>query len=250
MSIFDSIKNLINTVHDAVRPSPIATHAAWDGGWYTDAIRKPAHPGRVGGPIKAWSIVLHTTDCLPTSLPGILNRWQNEKGEGDCAHFMIDLDGTCYQLVSITRNANHVGGTTHGWFANAAGTLIHGNSVSIGIEMHCTGHVVQRSGLWYLKDGTQMFQVSASLVTPDPAHPGNGWVYPTQAQLDKASKLTLDLNAVLGPVPAGTRIVPNGVPNKWAIMDSCRAIGHTSIDPNNRSDPGPRGLEVLRGLLL
>lgn len=46
------------------------------------------------------------------------------------------------QFAPITRNANHAGGKTHGWWytrAGGRGRLIHPNTVAVGIELDNAG---------------------------------------------------------------------------------------------------------------
>lgn len=224
--------------------------------WWSRAIRKPAHCGRVGPAIKPWAIVLHTTDMLPKA--SVVNSWTTTPGKGQCAHFLIGrtpAEGVV-QFVSIDRNGNHAGGSKevdgklvpyHGWFI-VDGKRVHPNTVSIGIEIHNAGQLRLVDGKWrswdYQHKQPQGDPFAPEDVEVDAHRPTRGWHKLTQYQHDTLTALLADLEAVLAPMPANVTIESNGPQtNPWAKVASCRIVGHVTLDPDRKTDPGP---EVMR----
>ena len=223
----------------------------WSAGRWLGAVSKPANPGRVGGSITPWAVVIHTTDMLPEEWDALVTAWTERASDGACAHFLIGRDASdgVVQFVPIFRNANHAGGPGHGVFDTAAAKGIHPNLVSVGIELHCAGGVRLIQGQWRLvEDGVAHgLPLPASDVTPDPQRPGRGWHNVTPYQLERLGALRADLELVLAPLPAGavSRSTVEAVPS-WGAPKSARTVGHVSLDPANRSDPWPPTMAMLR----
>ena len=253
MSIFDTVAHWWNSARDAVRPSPLNLHPAFNNGWWVDAERKPAHPGRVGGLIKPMAIVVHDTDMHPDDYNALIKSWTTQAALGDCAHFVIAEDGSTVQFVSITRNANHAGGPDgrHGWFV-VEGKSVHPNSISVGIEMHYAGACRLVNAHWYFGEDEgqgwrpQGSPLESSRISIDPRNPQRGYHGPTTAQLDTLHKLVSELQAVIGTLPSGTKIVPHGVGVSWNGYKSPALVGHCSLDPGAKTDPGPVVMSLLQ----
>lgn len=218
--------------------------------WHPAATRRPAHPGRIGPRIKPWAIVLHTTDMLPDTFGALVNSWTTQKGKGQCAHFLIGRtpEQGLIQFVPIDRNANHAGGApSHGWFKRGA-LRIHPNTVSVGIEIHNAGQLRLIDGQWrswdYSNKRPQGFPFNPADVEPDLRRKDRGWHKLTQYQHDTLTALLHALDARLAPVPDGISIETNGQQvHQWAKVAGCRIVGHVTLDPERKTDPGP---EVMR----
>jgi hypothetical protein len=121
-------------------------------GWWSLAQQVPAFPGRIGGTITPFAVVVHTTDMTPESWDALIQSWTTQLGPGDAAHFLIGRDAAAdlIQLAPVTNNANHAGGPGHGNFV-AGAQQWHPNSVSVGIEIHCAGagQQVTVAGTWW-----------------------------------------------------------------------------------------------------
>lgn len=231
---------------------------AWT--WHPAATRRPAHPGRIGTRINPWAIVLHTTDMLPDTFGALVNSWTTQKGKGQCAHFLIGRtpEQGLIQFAPIDRNANHAGGSKeiepgkwvpdHGWFRTTKQLLIHPNLVSVGIEIHNAGQLRLIDGQWrswdYGRKRPQGFPFDPADVEVDLRRKDRGWHKLTQYQHDTLTALLHALDARLAPVPDGISIETNGPQvHPWAKVTSVRIVGHVTLDPDRKTDPGP---EVMR----
>lgn len=215
-------------------------------GLYSEARHVPASPHRIGGTIVPSAIVFHTTDTLG-GMKGMLERWA--EGAGPCAHFMLGRDATqgLAQMVPINRNGEHAGAAppaVHGWFVDTHGKLVHPNTVAIGIEVVCGGK---------LRDvgGRAMYgqtPVAETDVYRD--EHGKPWHRITEYQLDELGKLIDALRTQLAPCPF-VSVKPsgdykaNGVA-PWAEMIAPWLVGHTTLDPVRKTDPGPQGMAWAR----
>lgn len=226
---------------------PIVPHPPaprWVDGWWAGAKRMAAHPGRVGGPIRPWSTVVHSTDMLPEEWDALVASWCVKAGEGACAHFLIgrDADHGVLQLVPITRNGNHAGGPGHGVFRVPGHGDLHPNLVAVGIEVHCAGGVRRSGGQWRLvEDGVAHgAPLPDSDVTPDPQRPGRGWHHVTDYQRGRLAELLDDLEVVLAPaLPGATKVAFGETPPAYAVLPSARVATHAELDPVHRADPWP-----------
>lgn len=215
------------------------------GAWWCEAKKKPAHPGRVGGAIRPKTMVVHTTDMMPNTFDSLVKAWTTTESSGACAHFLIGRDKTqgVVQFVPIYRNANHAGGKVHGNYINTAG-LIHPNLVAIGVELHGAGLLTYKDGKWIHKDsGTT---VAPSDVYVDSHH--RGWQIITPYQFEMLEKLLRDI--CLEGLPA-TEVKPDASYESqgvayYAACASSKVVGHVTLDPINKTDPGPQVMAWIR----
>lgn len=235
-------------------------------GWYRNSTQVLAHPSRMGGAIVPEAIVVHTTDCMPGSMPAILNSWSKTSGNGACAHAIIGRSPTdgVVQMIPFNRNGNHAGGLKHGWYGmprvdpktgtdTGALALIHPNTIAIGIELDCAGYLGHPvAGKWIHPDTKR--EVTAADVEVDPA--GKGWHKVTQYQLDQLGAMIDAIRAwdafAAAVAQRGTlQVVPNGsyrdngVP--WGdVTGKTGVVGHVTLDPTNKTDPGPFMMAWIR----
>lgn len=220
---------------------------SWDSGWWLPAVRRPAHVRRVGSPIVPRCVIVHTTDMLPGSFSGLVTAWTTQPGKGSCAHFLIGRDANegVVQFVSVVRNANHAGGPIHGSYClkpvgNAAPVALHPNSVAVGIELSCAGQLRRAGKDLVHPDSGRVIPVSEA--TTDGA--GHWYHLVTPYQLETLAKLLDALQSVVHPLPPGSFVRadgpygPNQVP--WALTDQPQVVGHATLDPVNKTDPGPQ----------
>lgn len=227
-------------------------------GWWSLARRVDAHAGRVGGPIVASTVVVHTTDMAPGTMGTLVAAWKRSAGRGACAHFVLGRtpeDGIV-QMIPITRNGNHAGGSKlvdgklvpwHGdW--RIGGRLVHPNRVAVGIELDCAGHLGKRV------PGKGWVHRDSGVVIPEPdVHVDAkkvGWHKVTDYQLEMLGRLLDDVGPELAPLPADAQVIPNGtyVENgvPWAAVEGLpRVVGHVTLNPNNKTDPGPQVMAWL-----
>lgn len=216
----------------------------WTDGWWSGARRLPAHVARIGGAIRPWTTVVHTTDMLPEEWPALLDSWTGRPGEGACAHFLIGRDEQhgVVQFVPITRNGNHAGGPGHGVFRAAGVGDLHPNLVAVGIEVHCAGGVIRVGGEWRLVEGGVAHGASLpdADVVPDPIRPGRGWHVVTDYQRAQLGAILDDLEAVLAIAPVGiTKVAFGETPPSYAVLPGVRVATHAELDPVHRADPWP-----------
>jgi hypothetical protein len=221
----------------------------FDDGWWSLARRLSAFPGRIGGAIAPFAVVVHTTDMVPEEWDALLHRWTTQLGKGNAAHFIIGRDSAAglVQLAPITNNANHAGGAGAGSFV-AGRQSWHPNSVSVGIEVYCAGEVHQVNGAWRLiEDGEPH---GAALpdedVIRDPDHPTQGWHTVTEYQYQQLGALLDGLETVLSPLPAGCVAQAGGQVPAWGMFSTGRRVGHVSLNPGRRGDPWPPTCDWLR----
>lgn len=227
--------------------SPIGPADVWRAGWYYNAKGMPAHPGRLGATIAPKAIVVHTTDMYPGAFNALVKAWQSKPGKGNAAHFLIgrtEADGIV-QFAPITRNANHAGGIPYGKFREGS-VDYHPNRVTVGIELDCAGRLKRdKSGNWIYPDNGK--RIDSADVFVDTR--GGGWHMVTEYQRRALKELVNDLQPCLKPFKPGTFVVPtgeykaNGVP--WAepfprYPYSKNLVGHVTLDPERKSDPGPQ----------
>jgi N-acetyl-anhydromuramyl-L-alanine amidase AmpD len=239
--------------HPLITPAQAAElqdHPMWSGALWRNAKYLPAHPGRVGLVIVPRCTIVHTTDMHPSSWGALVKAWTERAADGACAHFLIGRDASqgVVQFVPITRNANHAGGKVHGWYKTGAGSLLHPNTVAVGIELHAAGRLqaTGKPGEWRHPDSGLL--IPSSDVEIDAR--GFGWHKITDYQLGALKLLLDDLAKVLAPLPDGTTVSPDasyasqGVLS-YATSQSAKLVGHVSLDPINRMDPGPFMMQWL-----
>ncbi len=133
--------------------------------------------------------------------------WWRKLGNGVCAHFVIERDGTIYQCRPCNRTAGHAGSSK--WKDPNTGITYHGlNSCSIGIE---------------LANGGDAFPQRFSDLPPTIARHKNGgptkeWETYPRAQLDACFALSKTLV------------------ERYNLDD---VVGHDDVSPGRKSDPGP-----------
>ncbi len=229
-------------------------------GWYSEASKWPSNPGRIGPAITPKSVVVHTTDCAPGTMATLLINTQKNRGDGGGYHFLIgkspqananDISGGIYQLVPITRNGNHAGGRpTHGWFKTKAGALIHPNTCTVGIELDNAGRLKKINGKWIHVDSGR--QILDSMVHVDVK--GRGWEKVTAYQMAALHAVLRALDVVMPNFEEGVTVVPNGTykdngVSPEAALPGVRFVGHWTLDPTRKNDPGPQVTEYLRTLV-
>jgi hypothetical protein len=224
---------------------------SFSNGWWSLAQQIPAFPGRTGGPIAPFAVVVHTTDMVPESWDGLVHRWTTEVGDSAGAHFLIGRDATAgvIQLAPITNDAHHAGGPGPGVFV-AGAQQWSPNSVSVGIEIHCAGGVRQVNGDWRFVDIDGVAKgnvIPDDDVIPDPQRPGRGWHKVTDYQYEQLGALLDGLETVLDALPDGCVAQSLSQPAPaWAIFPTGRRVGHVSLDYLRRADPWPPTCDWIR----
>jgi hypothetical protein len=255
----DAIDKALGAAPTAPPPKPSAFDAD---GWYTGA-RRCLTPLRMGAAIEPKGATVHTTDCMPGSMQNILRRWAQTRDSGAGAHFMIGRRAPTFaeladeqwpsagivQMIPIKRNGNHAGGPggDHGWLqVPGAPSKVHPNLVYVGIEIDCGGKLRQmHSKAMHVDSGTIVDE--ADVFRDERGAP---WHRITDYQFEALGKLLDDLDAVMGALPAGTMIVPNGSYQRngvtWAALPGTRFVTHVALDPIRKTDPGPQATAWLR----
>lgn len=259
-------------------------------GWLEGSVvtRQAAlHPGRVGGAIDPWSVVVHTTDMHPDSFEALVRKSQRDAGGGSGWHFLIGRTPTegVVQSCSIYLNANHAGGGVdpktrgarpHGWIRHVldedsqakptAGKphLYHPNRVAVGIEVHCAGQLVKVAGQYRTVDRAtgKPFGAPIPAIDVDVGIGGRCWHRPTPWQVSTLHRLLDDLAVVMSSRATNNaenlRANPNGDVPKWVrdvralsrVVAKCKqppVFGHVDLDPTRKTDPGP---ELVRQLVM
>lgn len=245
-------------------PAPMPVARAFDEhGWYKNARRCPLHAGRTGAEIEAKGVTVHTSDTMPGGMPNVLRRWHLERDKGQGAHFWLGrraptaaelLDeeypsAGLAQMCPINRNGNHAGGPNgaHGWVLTPDGKKLHPNSHYVGIEVDAGGKLEKIGGLYRHK-------VTQRVVAPEDVYTderGQHWHRITEYQFEVLGQLLDDLDREMpGRFPAGCTIKPNGSHKlnytTWAEMPGVRFVGHVTLDPIRKRDPGPQLIAWLK----
>jgi N-acetylmuramoyl-L-alanine amidase len=219
-------------------------------GRWSLAVRRDAHPDRIGGAIRPFATVVHTTDQPSETWETLITSWTTRPGNGTCCHFAIGrtLHEGVVQLCPITQNANHAGGDGHGSFVSGEQSW-HPNRVSVGIEVHCAGAVRQIGGSWrFFEEGAAHgLPIPDSEVIPDPARPGRGWHTVTDYQYQQLGALLDGLEAALDPLPPGCVAQSIEAPPAYGIFPTGRLVGHVSLTAARRGDPWPPTCNWIRG---
>lgn len=232
------------TVKDVMEAKEAMSSNPWEFGWWYEARKAQAHPGRIGNAIVPRAIVVHTTDMAPGTFNALIKSWTTQRGRGNAAHFLIGRNGEVVQFAPITRNANHAGGKTHGWWKTATGQ-IHPNTAAVGIELDCAGRLKQRA------DGTPYHPDTGKAIPLADVYwdsKGRPWHKVTEPQLYTLRKLIDDLKVALKPMDA--KVAPSGDYRKNGVAHYAPAnnpwlVGHVTLDPVNKTDPGPQVMEWL-----
>lgn len=220
-----------------------------DKGVYSGAVQLRAHPSRVGGPIAPRAVVVHTTDMAPGAWSALKRAWTQVAGK-TTAHFMIGRDGELVQMVPIIRNANHAGGTPHGWWFDAhTGSRIHPNTLAIGVELHSAGRLRWKTGdartAQLIEDHKVLGEFGLNEIYVDERD--RPWHLVTEAQLEALEGLLWNTRTYLANI--GTiRPQPNEAytaATAYAKPFASSLVGHVSLDTVNRSDPGPQVMAFL-----
>jgi hypothetical protein len=226
-----------------------------DNGFVDYATIIKANEGRIGSIIYPKAIVVHTTDTKPGGFKAITKSWSEKPGQGNAAHFMIGRDESdgLVQFISINRNANHAGGQTHGWFQNKSNLkdVYHPNLISIGIEIDNAGYLVTRpnnvSGnrYFHMDTNTEIKRTDVFVDDYDKA-----WHKLTQYQFDMLHKLLDTLSSVVNKFDSSIQVVPNGTYEGnqavWAKQFNPWLVGHATLDPRNKTDPGTEVMLKLK----
>lgn len=262
---------------EPVLPPPLAEVPTGPRGWLEGSVvtRQAAlHPGRVGGAIDPWSVVVHTTDMHPDSFEALVRKSQRDAGGGSGWHFLIGRTSSegVVQSCSIYQNANHAGGGVdpktgtarlHGWIKFVAGDRPHHpNRVAVGIEVHCAGQLAKVAGQYRTVDRAtgKPFGAPIPAIDVDVGIGGRCWHRPTPWQVSTLHRLLDDLAVVMsnraGISSEILRAEPNGEVPRWVhdVRSSTRfsgehrqppVFGHVDLDPARKTDPGP---ELVRQL--
>lgn len=221
----------------------------FENGRYLHAKWKALHPGRLGPHIDLSTIVVHTTDTPPGGFNAIVKSWTETAGLGNAATFLLGQtpeDGLV-QFASIYNNTNHAGGAKHGWWTvpGVRGSAIHPNSISVGIEVDNAGKLTLTKGGYLHKDTGKLFPRSEVYAHTD----GSFWHKITDYQREQLKFLIADLRAVIGTKAHNYTVVPNGAYKDnqamWAVPVNPELLGHASLDPYNKTDPGPEIMELI-----
>ena len=245
---------------DGAGPSHEDHPPVFAGGWFSGARRFDINRGRIGPAIAPRAVVVHTTDMTPGTMRALLGTWAREAGRGAGAHFLIGKtaagadevvpSGGLIQMVPINRNGNHAGGNLHGMFRSKAGAALHPNTWTVGIEIDNAGRMKKKLDGGWVHDSGHVFDDASIFVDEQ----GHGWEKATEYQLTTLTKLLRALDAEMDALPAGMTVVPtggyaeNGSP--WAeVKRAPRIVGHATLTPANKTDPGPEILAAALAVL-
>lgn len=235
----------IPTVGDIVHVVEKVNNGEFKEGRWSLATYKEMFAGRIGRAIVPRTLVVHTTDMRPGTFAALVRNWTSQLGRGNGAHFLIGksaADGVV-QFASIHRNANHAGGPNCG----AIGGM-HPNTVSVGVEIDNAGSLKKDAAGWYHADGATKTRIPAADVFID--EKGRGWEKVTEYQMAMLAKLWAALRPTLRAWPAGTKTQPNGDYARngvahFAASATASLIGHVTINPVNKRDPGPQVMQEI-----
>ncbi len=223
---------------------------------FQEFTQVPMHAGRVGPTIKPRGIIWHYTAMLESTELPLITAWQQNRGRGNGATFLVRRNGQIIQLCDINRNANHAGGASTGrvYFSSRGehpsdGSGYHPNSVCVGVELSNPGRVKKDDIGWRCAyTGADRVPVEESIYSIktdrelgiETKSERWGWVEYTQAQKVAAVQIIVACGI------AGVRDEPvlvkrkkiNGKDYGEVSIGSMR-LGHEDLDPSRKSDPGP-----------
>lgn len=231
------------TAGDVAHVAEKSNYGEFKEGIWSEATYKPMHKGRIGRAIVPRTLVVHTTDMRPGTFAALVRNWTSQLGRGNGAHFLIGksaADGVI-QFAPIYKNANHAGGTNPGSIGG-----MHPNVCSVGVELDNAGRLTLRNGKWVHADTGTVMATESVYVDKK----GKGWEKVTPYQKEQLNRLWLALKPTLKQWPASAVVQPNGsyVGNGVAHFASAVAtslVGHVSINPINKTDPGPEVMELI-----
>lgn len=237
---------------DATSPPKImtllaSTGPAYSTGWWKEARRTPAHYGRIGGVITPRGLVVHTTDMYPGTFDIIVKRWTQERGKGNAATWLIGrspVDGVV-QFAPIYRNSNHAGGANHGWVREPGSINMHPNSVYVGVEVDNAGRLAGKGGKFYHPDTGKVIPAEDVFIDEK----GRPWHKVTDYQISVLKLLWKDLYPMTRPFKPGTQLILDASyesqGSAWAKPRYTNLVGHASLNPIRKSDPGPQIMEWM-----
>ena len=185
-----------------LQPQPAKAMTIGEDHWL-DGVQRDPIPGGAIMAIRRFLVIHFTAGATGQSSIGY---WK-QLGNGVCAHFVIERDGTIYQCRPCNRTAGHAGSSR--WADPKTGITYYGlNACSIGIE---------------LANGGDAFPERFSSLKPTIARHKNGghakeWETYPAAQLAACEELSRALVA------------------RYHLDD---VVGHEDIAPARKNDPGP-----------
>ena len=225
-----------------------AAETPFRAGLWEQARQTPAHPGRVGGGITPRGLVVHTTDTYPGAFKTIVKSWTSASGKGNAAHFMIGRtpEEGVVQFVSIFKNGNHAGGPNHGYVRLSDGSLLHPNLCYVGVELDCAGALRGKGGKFYHPDTSKVIPTEDVAIDEK----GRPWHKVTDYQITALKALWHDLYPITKPFPPGSSFIldasyqSQGV--EWAKPRYVNLVGHASLNPIQKTDPGPQVMTWMK----
>lgn len=170
-------------------------------------------------PVEA--IILHYTGS--NSPTGTAKYLASKDDNYVSAHFLVDRDGGCIQLVALDERAFHAGGATSSLFGRQ-----NVNGRTIGIELMNVGPIVMRGQDFCTLDGkpcTHPMSCAGGLRRAGPGtYPYGLWEAYPHAQIEALVHLCAELFRIF-PALAGD----------WAPQ----IYAHEDVDPMRKIDPGP-----------
>ena len=153
------------------------------------------------------AIVYHyTADNFGPSLNTLLNPASNTS-----AHFIVDRTGSIWQLAALSDRTWHAGGKTSRLFGKP-----NTNGRTIGIEIVNWGLLTKHVDGWRSHRSIKLSDTDV-VIGPD----GRGWERYPAPQMESLAEL-VDRLVVEFPV----------------LADRSRHVGHETVDPTRKTDPG------------
>lgn len=233
----------IFTAGDIAHVAEKVNHGEFKEGRWSLATYQEMHPGRIGRAIVPRTLVVHTTDMRPGTFAALVRNWTSKLGRGNGAHFLIGrtpADGVV-QFAPTHRNANHAGGRNPGSIGG-----LHPNTCSVGVELDCAGRLQLRNNKWIHPD-------TGTTIPPEDVfidEKGKGWHKVTEYQMTQLKLLWTALKPVLKPPAVGSAVQPNASYQSQGVSYFASAatpslIGHVSLNPINKTDPGPQVMKEI-----